>query len=123
MKSSLPRGLRLDGLKVVIDCANGAAYRAAPEILWELGAEVIPLGAEPDGHNINLDCGSTKPDAAADAVLAQTADVGICLDGDADRVILIDEAGKVADGDQLMALLASRWAAEGRCAAARWWPR
>ena len=113
VKSSLPRGLLLDGLKVVIDCANGAAYRAAPEILWELGAQVIPLGTEPDGHNINLDCGSTKPDAAADAVLAQTADVGICLDGDADRVILIDEAGKVADGDQLMALLASRMAAEG----------
>ena len=113
VKSSLPRGLLLDGLKVVIDCANGAAYRAAPEILWELGAHVIPLGTEPDGHNINLDCGSTKPDAAADAVLAQTADVGICLDGDADRVILIDEAGKVADGDQLMALLAARMAAEG----------
>ena len=113
VKSSLPRGLLLDGLKVVIDCANGAAYRAAPEILWELGAQVIPLGTEPDGHNINLDCGSTKPDAAADAVLAQTADVGICLDGDADRVILIDEAGKVADGDQLMALLAARMAAEG----------
>lgn len=114
VKSSLPRDLRLDGLKVVIDCANGAAYRAAPEILWELGADVIPVGVAPDGFNINRDCGSTKPQTAAETVIAHGADVGICLDGDADRVIMIDETGKVADGDQLMALLATRWAADER---------
>lgn len=114
VKSSLPRDLRLDGIKVVIDCANGAAHRAAPEILWELGAEVIPMGVSPDGHNINRGCGSTQPQAAAEMVVAQGADVGICLDGDADRVIMIDETGTPADGDQFMALLASRWAADGR---------
>lgn len=114
VKSSLPRGLLLDGLRVVIDCANGAAYRAAPEILWELGASVIPVGTVPNGTNINLDCGSTRPGAAAVTVMAHKAHVGICLDGDADRVIMIDETGAVADGDQLMALLATRWAAEGR---------
>ena len=116
VKSSLPRDLRLDGLQVVVDCANGAAHRAAPEILWELGAEVIPLGVAPDGKNINLNCGSTKPQAAAAAVVEHGADVGLCLDGDADRIIMIDEAGQVADGDQLMALLATRWAAEDRLA-------
>ncbi len=116
VKSSLPRDLRLDGLKVVIDCANGAAYRAAPEILWELGADVVPVGTSPDGVNINLGCGSTQPQAAAEAVVAHGAHVGICLDGDADRVILIDETGAVADGDQVMALLAARWAAEGQLA-------
>ncbi|MEX0318390.1 MAG: phosphoglucosamine mutase [Ruegeria sp.] len=114
VKSSLPRDLRLEGLKVVIDCANGAAHRAAPEILWELGADVIPLGVAPDGKNINLGCGSTQPQAASETVVAHGAHVGICLDGDADRVILIDETGTVADGDQLMALLASRWAADGQ---------
>jgi len=114
VKSSLPRDLRLDGLKVVVDCANGAAHRAAPEILWELGAEVVPVGVAPNGFNINEGCGSTQPAVAAETVVAHGADVGICLDGDADRVILIDETGKVADGDQLMALLATRWAAEGR---------
>jgi len=106
--------MRLDGIKVVIDCANGAAYRAAPEVLWELGADVIPVGVNPDGRNINLDCGSTKPRLAAETVVAHGADLGICLDGDADRVILIDENGQVADGDQIMALLAARWADEGR---------
>ena len=116
VKSSLPREFRLDGLKVVIDCANGAAHRAAPEILWELGADVIPLGVSPDGRNINRGCGSTYPQAAAEAVVAHGADVGICLDGDADRVILIDETGAVADGDQIMALLATRWAADERLA-------
>ncbi|WP_424984693.1 phosphoglucosamine mutase [Microbulbifer sp. S227A] len=116
VKSSLPRDLRLDGLKVVIDCANGAAYRTAPETLWELGAEVIPVGVSPDGHNINRGCGSTKPLAAAETVVAHGADVGICLDGDADRVILIDETGTIADGDQLMALLATRRAAEDQLA-------
>jgi len=114
VKSSFPQGMRLDGMKVVIDCANGAAYRAAPEVLWELGAEVVPVGTTPNGLNINDNCGSTRPQAAAEAVLAHGADVGICLDGDADRVILIDETGAVADGDQLMALMAARWAEEGR---------
>lgn len=114
VKSTFPSDLRLDGLKVVIDCANGAAYRAAPEVLWELGAEVIPLGVEPNGLNINLGCGSTKPEAAAAKIKEVGADVGICLDGDADRVILIDETGTVADGDQIMALFAKRWADEGR---------
>lgn len=113
IKSSLPRDLRLDGLKVVVDCANGAAHRAAPEILWELGAEVIPIGTNPNGTNINRGCGSTAPQTAAEAVLAHGADVAICLDGDADRVIMIDETGTVADGDQLMALLAARWAEDG----------
>ncbi len=115
-KTTFPRGRRLDGLRIVLDCANGAAYRAAPEVLEELGAEVIALGVEPDGYNINLDCGSTKPDAAARKVLETRADLGICLDGDADRVVLIDEQGRVADGDQFMALIATRWAREGRLA-------
>jgi phosphoglucosamine mutase len=109
VKSSLPRNVRLDGLKVVIDCANGAAHRTAPEVLWELGAEVIPVGIAPNGKNINLNCGSTKPQLAAETVVAHGADVGICLDGDADRVVVIDETGQVADGDQLMALLATAW--------------
>ncbi|CUH75428.1 Phosphoglucosamine mutase [Tritonibacter multivorans] len=116
VKGSLPRDLRLDGLKVVIDCANGAAHRAAPEILWELGAEVIPVGVSPDGTNINRGCGSTQPAVAAETVVAHGAHVGICLDGDADRVIMIDETGQVADGDQLMALLAATWANDGRLA-------
>lgn len=116
VKSSFPRGMRLDGLKVVVDCANGAAHRVAPEALWELGAEVIRIGVEPNGFNINDKCGSTHPEQAAAAVLQHKADVGICLDGDADRVILIDEAGNVGDGDQFMALMASRWAAEDRLA-------
>ncbi|MCV6587247.1 MAG: phosphoglucosamine mutase [Marinibacterium sp.] len=116
VKSSLPRGLRLDGLKVVVDCANGAAYRTAPDVLWELGADVIPVGVAPDGHNINRGCGSTHPTLAAETVVAHGAHVGICLDGDADRVILVDETGVVADGDQLMALLATRWSDEDRLA-------
>jgi phosphoglucosamine mutase len=114
VKSSLPRDLRLDGLKVVVDCANGGAYRAAPEILWELGAEVVTVGVSPDGYNINKGCGSTQPRIAAETVVAHGADVGLCLDGDADRVVLIDETGTVADGDQVMALLAARWADEGQ---------
>jgi phosphoglucosamine mutase len=114
VKSTFPQGMRLDGLKIVVDCANGAAYRAAPEVLWELGADVVALGTAPDGANINAGCGSTQPQAAAEAVVAHGADVGICLDGDADRIVLIDETGTVADGDQLMALMAARWAEEGR---------
>ena len=114
VKTTFPAGLRLDGLKVVIDCANGAAYRAAPEVLWELGAEVIPVGVSPNGTNINENCGSTHPQTAAEAVVLHGAHVGISLDGDADRVMILDEKGRVADGDQIMALLAARWAEDGR---------
>lgn len=114
VKSSFPSGMDLHGMKVVIDCANGAGYRAAPEVLWELGAEVITVGTSPNGKNINQDCGSTKPQTAAETVVAHGADVAICLDGDADRVIIVDETGTVADGDQIMGLMAARWAAEGR---------
>ena len=113
-KTTFPAGQRLEGLKVVVDCAHGAAYRAAPDVLWELGAEVIPLGVAPNGHNINDGVGSTHPEAAARAVLEHGADIGISLDGDADRVMIIDEKGQVADGDQIMALLAGRWAEQGR---------
>jgi len=116
VKTSFPTGLRLDGLKVVIDCANGAAYRAAPEVLWELGAEVISVGVAPNGTNINDRCGSTHTETAAEAVVAHGAHVGISLDGDADRIMILDETGRVADGDQIMALLAARWAEEGRLA-------
>ncbi|MCB5410565.1 phosphoglucosamine mutase [Pseudogemmobacter faecipullorum] len=114
VKTSFPTGLSLEGLKVVIDCAHGAAYRAAPEVLWELGATVIPLGTAPNGTNINDRCGSTHTETAAEAVITHGAHVGIALDGDADRVMIIDETGKVADGDQIMALFAARWGAEGR---------
>ncbi|MBL8562722.1 MAG: phosphoglucosamine mutase [Gemmobacter sp.] len=114
VKTTFPAGLRLDGLKVVIDCANGAAYKAAPEVLWELGAEVIPVGVTPNGTNINDRCGSTHTQTAAEAVVAHGAHVGISLDGDADRVMILDQNGRVADGDQIMALLAARWAEEGR---------
>jgi len=99
---------------VVIDCANGAAYRAAPEVLWELGAEVIAVGVTPNGRNINLGCGSTDTALCARTVVEQGADIGISLDGDADRVMIIDETGTVADGDQIMALFAKHWAEEGR---------
>jgi phosphoglucosamine mutase len=116
LKTTFPKRKRLNGIKVVIDCANGAAYRAAPEVLWELGAEVIPVGVSPDGTNINKGCGSTDTDLAAQTVVAHGADVGICLDGDADRVMIIDENGHVADGDQIMALFARHWADEGRLA-------
>lgn len=113
-KTTFPAGQRLDGLKVVIDCANGAAYRAAPDVLWELGAEVIALGVKPDGTNINAGVGSTHPQACANAVREHGAHLGISLDGDADRVMIVDETGAVADGDQIMALLAGRWAEAGR---------
>jgi phosphoglucosamine mutase len=114
IKSTFPAGMRLDGLKVVIDCANGAAHRVAPEVLWELGATVIPIGVSPDGFNINDECGSTSTAAAAAKIVEAGAHVGICLDGDADRVMILDETGAVADGDQLMALLAGRWADQDR---------
>ena len=114
VKTTFPRARRLSGIKVVVDCANGAAYRAAPDVLWELGAEVVPMGVAPDGYNINRGCGSTRPEAAADLVRSSGADLGICLDGDADRIILLDEAGEIADGDQIMALFAGMWADAGR---------
>ena len=114
VKSTFPADLTLDGLKVVVDCANGAAYRAAPTVLWELGAEVIEIGVKPNGTNINLGCGSTDTARAAEAVVSHGADVGLCLDGDADRIMILDQHGKVADGDQIMGLFAARWGEEGR---------
>ena len=105
-KSTFPDRLRLDGVKVVLDCANGAAYSVAPEALWELGANVIPLGVSPDGLNINEGCGSTEPMLLRETVVASGADIGLALDGDADRLIVVDEKGQIVDGDQLMALIA-----------------
>ncbi|WP_136635913.1 phosphoglucosamine mutase [Pseudooceanicola onchidii] len=116
VKTTFPRQLRLDGLRIVVDCAHGAAHRVGPAILWELGADVIPIGTSPNGLNINDKCGSTHPEAAAAKVRETRADIGICLDGDADRLILIDETGEQVDGDQIMGLIATRWAAEGRLA-------
>ena len=113
-KRTLPRNISLEGLRIVIDCANGAGYKVAPEALWELGAEVVVIGAEPDGFNINRDVGSTSPDALIRKVREMRADVGIALDGDADRVLLIDEKGHPVDGDQLMAVVAKSWRDEGR---------
>ena len=115
-KSSFPRGLRLDGLRIVIDCANGAAYRVAPTALWELGAEVIRIGCDPDGININEGCGSTRPEALCNAVTRHRADIGIALDGDADRVLIADEKGRLIDGDQILALIARSWVRQGRLA-------
>jgi phosphoglucosamine mutase len=106
VKDTFPEHLRLDGLKVVIDCANGAAYHVAPDALWELGAEVIPLGVSPNGTNINEGCGSTHPQLLEETVVAEGADIGLALDGDADRLIVVDEKGERVDGDQLMALIA-----------------
>jgi len=115
-KRTLSRNLSLDGLRIVVDCANGAAYKVAPEALWELGAEVFAIGVEPDGFNINRDVGSTAPEALARKVREVRADVGIALDGDADRVLIVDEQGHVIDGDQLMAAVAENWRDEGRLA-------
>ncbi|MEK4034750.1 phosphoglucosamine mutase [Methylocystis sp. IM3] len=112
-KHTLPRNLSFEGLRVVIDCANGAAYKVAPEALWELGAEVIAIGVDPDGFNINRDVGSTSPQALRAKVRELRADVGIALDGDADRVILVDETGAVIDGDQVMAVVAQSWRDQG----------
>lgn len=114
VKNTFPRGLRLDGLKIVIDCANGAAYRVAPKVLWELGAEVIPIGVAPDGLNINRDCGTMGTAAMQKAVVEQGAHIGIALDGDADRLLVADEAGNLLDGDQLMGLIACQWNGAGR---------
>ncbi len=116
VKSSFPRGLRLDGLKVVVDCANGAAYRVAPKVLYELGAEVVSIGVYPDGFNINQRCGATDPERMQEAVITHSADFGIALDGDADRAILADERGQIVDGDQVMALVARSWLRDGRLA-------
>src|SRR3954449_8735915 len=113
-KRTLPRALSLDGLRVVVDCANGAAYKVVPEALWELGADVIPIGVEPDGFNINKECGSTSPEALSKKVREMRADIGIALDGDADRVILVDERGHIVDGDQLLAVIAQSWKEDGR---------
>jgi phosphoglucosamine mutase len=116
VKATLPRTLTLSGLRVVIDCANGAAYKVAPTALYELGAEVIPIGVAPNGYNINEECGSTSPAAMVRAVREYRADIGIALDGDADRLVICDEKGQVVDGDQIMALIASTWATQGRLA-------
>ena len=113
-KATFPRGLRLDGLKIVIDCAHGAAYRVAPTVLWELGATVVAVGVAPDGFNINRGCGSTEPDFLCAQVIEHGADLGIALDGDADRVLLADEHGELIDGDQILALIARSWAASNR---------
>jgi len=113
-KATFPRGLRLDGLKIVIDCANGAAYRVAPAVLWELGADVVRVGVEPDGFNINRGCGSTVPEFLCAEVRRHGAHLGLALDGDADRLVLSDERGNLIDGDQILALIARSWSETGR---------
>ena len=115
-KRTLPRNLSLDGMRIAVDCANGAAYSVAPAALWELGAEVVSIGVEPDGFNINHECGSTAPEALARKLREIRADVGIALDGDADRVVIVDERGNLVDGDQIMAVIAQSWKDEGRLA-------
>ena len=113
VKGSLPDNVRLDGLKIAVDCANGAAYQVAPSAIWELGAEVITIGVSPNGKNINDKCGSTHLDLLKETVVGAGADIGIALDGDADRLIVVDEKGKTVDGDQIMALIGSQMAAQG----------
>ncbi|WP_417584519.1 phosphoglucosamine mutase [Pelagibacterium sp.] len=113
-KRTLPRDLDFTGLRVVVDCANGAAYKTAPEVLWELGAEVISIGISPDGYNINEGCGSTAPGALIEKVREVRADIGIALDGDADRVLIVDEKGNMVDGDQVMAVIGSSWHQRGQ---------
>ncbi|VWX53555.1 phosphoglucosamine mutase [Novosphingobium sp. 9U] len=114
VKASLAKEIRLDGLKIAVDCANGAAYQVAPSAFWELGAEVTALGVNPNGKNINANCGSTHVGALQETVVSSGADIGIALDGDADRLIVVDEKGQVVDGDQIMALIGSEWASQGR---------
>lgn len=114
LKNSFPKGLSLDGLKIVVDCAHGAAYKVAPQVLWELEADVVPMGIYPNGRNINAGCGATATQALQERVVAEKADLGIALDGDADRLIMVDERGARIDGDQLMGLLARRWHEDGR---------
>jgi len=116
-KRTMPRNMSLEGLRIVLDCANGAAYKVAPEALWELGAEVITIGDEPDGFNINREIGSTHPSTLVAKVKELRADVGIALDGDADRVLVVDEQGHIVDGDQLMAVIARSWLEDGRLSA------
>lgn len=113
VKGSVPHNIRLDGLKIVVDCANGAAYQVAPSAVWELGAEVIAIGVSPNGKNINEKCGSTHLDLVKETVVASGADIGIALDGDADRLIVVDEMGQTVDGDQIMALIGTQLAARG----------
>src|SRR5258706_12913797 len=115
-KATFPRRLNLSGMRIVIDCANGAAYKVAPEALYELGAEVIPLGVAPNGFNVNEECGSTAPASMQKLVKEYRADIGIALDGDADRLVICDEKGQIVDGDQIMALIAGHWAQKGRLA-------
>jgi len=112
-KATVPAGVRFEGLKVVVDCANGAAYKVAPDVLWELGADVVAMGVSPNGYNINDGCGSTQPEAMCERVVQTGANLGIALDGDADRLILCDEKGKIIDGDQIMALIARNWHKRG----------
>ncbi|SLK09749.1 phosphoglucosamine mutase [Novosphingobium mathurense] len=114
VKRSLPEDIRLDGLKIAIDCANGAAYQVAPSAFWELGAEIVAVGVNPNGKNINARCGSTHPALLQETVVSSGADIGIALDGDADRLIVVDEKGQTVDGDQIMALIGSQWAEQGR---------
>jgi phosphoglucosamine mutase len=116
-KRTLPKNIRLDGMRIVVDCANGAGYEVAPDALWELGAEVIKIGVEPNGRNINLKCGSTHPEALCEKVREVRADIGIALDGDADRVCIVDEKGRIVDGDQIMAVIAESWHKRGQLAA------
>jgi phosphoglucosamine mutase len=113
-KRTLPKDLRLDGLRIVIDCAHGAGYKVAPEALWELGAEVIKIGVDPNGRNINDKCGSTSPGLLCEKVKELRADIGIALDGDADRVVIVNEKGQIVDGDQLMGLIAESWHTSGK---------
>lgn len=113
VKSTFPSGLRLDGLRIVVDCANGAAYKIAPMILWELGAHIIPIGDNPNGENINLDCGATSPSVMAQTVIDQKADIGIGLDGDADRLVVCDEKGTIIEGDLLIGVIGSLWKKKG----------
>ncbi|RVB01939.1 phosphoglucosamine mutase, partial [Mesorhizobium sp. M7A.F.Ca.CA.004.05.1.1] len=115
-KRTLPRSMSLAGLRIVVDCANGAAYKVAPEALWELGAEVVAINVEPNGFNINKECGSTHPAGLQKKVHEVRADIGIALDGDADRVVIVDENGAIVDGDQIMALIAESWHQSGRLA-------
>ncbi|WP_447762293.1 phosphoglucosamine mutase [Sphingopyxis panaciterrae] len=114
VKQSLPESVRLDGLKIVLDCANGAAYNSAPTVFWELGADVVAVGITPNGTNINDKCGSTSPGLLQETVVASGADIGIALDGDADRLIIVDEKGAIVDGDQIMGLIGASWARQGR---------
>ena len=117
-KTTFPRGLRLDGLKIVVDCANGAAYKVAPTVFWELGADVVRIGVDPNGFNINQDCGSLYPDRLKELVVSHKADLGIALDGDADRVLFCDEHGHMVDGDQVLALVAGHWQQSGQLSGA-----